>query len=867
MTTPMMRQYHTIKEKHSDAILFFRMGDFYEMFFDDAEVASKVLEITLTSRSKERGEKIPMCGVPYHAAKNYIARLVQSGRKVAICEQVEDPALAQGIVRREVTHVVTPGVNLDTDQLAAKENHFLAALVISDAGCAIALLDASTGDFRGTSLIDGDSALGELQRLAPKELLLAEDAPVEQISARFEQVFVNPLPVCYFDVSDVRRNVSPSAVTALIAPDYEPALQQAMAATLAYLSETQPAALSSVTHFARYDADAYMNLGPSTWDNLEIDRTLIGGHRKGSLLQLLDETQTAMGGRLLRRWLAHPLMQQEAIHERLHFVDLFRRKASARADLRRHLGNVYDLERLAGRIASALANPKEVAALKRSILELPDLLAHLRELDDVRCANWVRDLDTLEDVAQTIGETLVDDPPALLKDGGVIRDGFNAELDELIGLSRDGKSWMLNYEERERAETGISSLKVKYNKIFGYYLEVTKANFDAVPAHYIRKQTLVNAERYITPTLKEFEEKVLSAEERRVSMETALFETLRGELAEQAQRIKATAREVARLDVLTSFAHLAHRMNYCRPEIDDTTRLQIRGGRHPVLEAMLTGERFVPNDTTLDSENHQLLIITGPNMAGKSTVMRQVALIVLMAQVGSFVPADSAQIGLVDQIFTRVGASDNLSRGQSTFMVEMMETATILERATSRSLIVLDEIGRGTSTFDGLSIAWAVAEDLHDRVGARTMFATHYHEMVDLAQTRARTRNYSVAVKEWNDEIIFLRELVEGGTSRSYGIQVAKLAGLPLGVITRAKEILRNLETDEVDEVGSPRLARQRGTGDTPRQSARQMMLFAGPAAAPVETDRLREMLAQVRLERTTPLDALQLLYKLKDLL
>ena len=852
--SPAMQQYLRAKQEHPDALLFFRMGDFYELFFEDAVEASGLLELTLTSRNKADANPIPMAGVPYHAARGYIQRLLEQGRKVAICEQMEEPSQAKGVVRREVTHVVTPGICLDEDGLDARTSNFLLGLCEGLSGIGIAYTDVTTGEFRAALASDMSALEAEVARVEPREVLVAPGS-----QQRFAPI-VERIPRA---VMTLWESPDGAAAQGLVDRDsLAPEVQAAATTVLTYLANHNPSAARTLSPVEPYEIRETMVLEEATQVNLELTRTIVGAQRKGSLLGLLDNTATAMGARLLRQWLQFPLLQVERIEQRLSAVGALKDDTITREELRGLLRGVYDLERLTGRVVAGVAAPRDLSSLRSSLERLPAILEHLRQTSAPRLREIAQDTDPLSDVCADIDVMLVDEPPPTLKDGGVIREGTSAELDELIGLSRDGKSWILDYEAGERASTGISSLKIRYNRVFGYYIEVTKANIDAVPSRYLRKQTLANAERYYTPELKEYEDKVLTATERRIELEIRMFEELRARVAASGDRIKDTARRVAELDVYSALADLAQRRGYTRPKMNRSKRLVITGGRHPVIEALLTDAAFVPNDVELDCDGQQLMILTGPNMAGKSTAIRQVALIVLMAQMGCFVPADDAEIGVVDRIFTRVGAADNLSRGQSTFMVEMTETAAILKKATDRSLIILDEIGRGTSTFDGVSIAWAVAEHIHDKLRARTMFATHYHELTELVQTRDRARNHHIAVKEWNDEIVFLHKLVEGSTMRSYGIQVGRLAGLPPAVITRAKEVLQGLENGHLIIQTEPAPSR----GRAPRKDdGRQLSLFG---ARPVEAkpSAVEDELRRVSLDTLTPIEALNLLYKLRGM-
>jgi DNA mismatch repair protein MutS len=864
--TPMMRQYFEIKAAHPDAILFFRLGDFYEMFLDDAITASRILDITLTSRNKGAADEVPLCGVPFHSCQPYIAKLVQHGHRVAICEQVEDPKTVKGLVRRAVVRVVTPGLVVDTDTLDPRRNNYLAALAPGAAGCwGLACVDITTGEFRATESTALTELATEVAARDPAEVLLPEgedgDRLLDQLSSALQGRSLKRIPVW----ATTEDRATHELLTAFPHGSLEafgcrglPGAIGAAGAVLYYLAETQKGALPHLQALRTFQTHQFMVLDDFTRRNLELTGSLLDGGRRGSLLGVLDRTVTAMGARKLRHWIGHPLIDLAAIRNRHEAVGELADKSLLRGDLAVGLDGVYDLERLNARIAMATGNAKDLAALKSSLERLPRLLALLTDAEAPLLKELRRQIDPLHEVVDLIARAIVDDPPFVLREGGLIRPGFHAELDELRRISREGKGWIARLEQEEKERTGIASLKVRFNRVFGYYIEVTRSHLAKVPDDYQRKQTLAGAERFITPALKEYEEKVLGAEERVVEIEYDLFQEVRRQVATHGARIQATADGLAALDVLVGLADLAHDRNYCVPVMDDTTDLVIEEGRHPVIESMSLGERFVANDVVMDTRENQLLVITGPNMAGKSTFMRQVALIVLMAQIGSLVPAKTARIGVVDRIFTRVGASDNLARGQSTFMVEMTETANILNHATPRSLIVLDEIGRGTSTFDGVSIAWAVAEFLHDnpQVAAKTLFATHYHELTDLALTRERVKNFNVAVKEWQDQIIFLRRIVKGGASHSYGIQVARLAGLPATVIDRAKEVLHNLESGEF-ETGAPRLAKSKKLPAVPPQ----LSLFDRA------DDALRQRLAEIDVTVLTPLEALNRLDELKKLL
>jgi DNA mismatch repair protein MutS len=867
LATPMMRQYLEIKSQYPDALLFFRLGDFYEMFLDDAVTAARILDITLTSRNKGSADEVPLCGVPYHSCQPYIARLVENGYKVAICEQVEDPKAAKGIVRREVVRVVTPGLVTDAESLRPKENSFLAAIAPGGKGeWGVAVLDITTGEFRVTETADPEGAGSELASLDPREVLLPDGRDGETLRRGLAAVLagrtINTVPAGICEPAAAGNLIADFFNCASLEPfgcAHLPGAVAAAGAILFYVAETQKGTLDHILSLQTYHSRDFMLLDEATRRNLELTASLSEGGRRGSLLGVLDRTVTAMGGRRLRQWIQQPLVSLERIRERHQAVAELVERSLVRHDLRTALDGVYDLERLNGRIAMASANAKDLLALRHSLERLPGLLDLLAVVEAPLLQELRGSIDPLAEIAALVAEAIVDDPPFVLREGGLIRDGWHPELDELRAISREGKGWIARLERQERERTGIANLKIRFNRVFGYYIEITRSQLDRVPDDYHRKQTLANAERYVTPALKEYEEKVLGAEEKIVDLEYDLFQQVRRQAAAQGARLQRTAGALAALDVLLAFGELAHDRHYAVPEMDDSGDLVIVEGRHPVVEAMNLGEPFVPNDVTMDTRENQILILTGPNMAGKSTFMRQVALSVLMAQVGSLVPARSARIGVVDRIFTRVGAGDNLARGQSTFMVEMTETANILRHATPKSLIVLDEIGRGTSTFDGISIAWAVAEYLHDHApaAAKTLFATHYHELTDLALTRPRVSNFNVAVREWNDQIIFLRRIVKGGASHSYGIQVARLAGLPAEVIARAKEVLKNLESGEFEAEGQPRLARSRKAA---RTTVPQLSLFDSGA------DDLRRRLQGIDVTVITPLEALNLLNDLKKM-
>jgi DNA mismatch repair protein MutS len=867
--TPAMRQYLDAKQQHRDAILFFRMGDFYEMFYEDALVASRALELTLTSRSKgANGGGIPMCGVPFHAVDGYIARLVRKGFRVAICDQVEDPRKAKGIVKREVVRVVSPGTLTDASYLDAREPAFLMAVAPAaranrEGGVGVALLDVTTGEFTTAEYhgIDGLQALAdELAVIKPREIVTAAgEDPIAVVAAA--GVPTTPIDGWAFDVESARRTLLDQLRVGGLEGfglDRRPAAVAAAGALVHYLKATQKVDLAHVRSLTyRQPSDALL-LDPTTLKHLEILEGAEGG-RDGSLLAELDRTMTSIGSRTLRAWLLRPLLSLDRIRDRLDAVEELAFRTTDRGKFRDAVRTVQDLERLVARIALGTAGPRDFVALKHSIAAIPRVRTLLSECQAPLVCCLLAELDELTDVRQRIDQSLVDDPPAVAREGGYIRDGLDAALDQLRTTSRSGKQIIAQMEEAERARTGIASLKVRYNRVFGYYIEISKSNLHAVPPDYHRKQTIAGGERFITPALKEYEERVLGADERIVERELELFDALRQAVAAEAPRIQGSARALAALDALASLAESAAVNNYTKPHVTDADEIAVSDARHPVVErrTAATGEAFVPNDILLNATTSQLVILTGPNMGGKSTYLRQTALISIMAQAGSFVPAREAKVALVDRIFARVGASDNIARGHSTFMVEMQETANILHTATSRSLVVLDEIGRGTATFDGLSIAWAVAEHLatNDRIRPKTLFATHYHELTDLADATPGVVNYHVAAREWKDDIIFLRKIVPGRSDRSYGIQVARLAGLPGPVVDRAREILGALERDELTRGGRPSVS------GTPSEPQRQLGLFQ---AVPAPDDRFRAALTALDVDRMTPLEALTTLAKLK---
>jgi DNA mismatch repair protein MutS len=877
-STPLMRQYAAIKKEHPAALLFFRLGDFYELFFDDAVVAARELQITLTSRNKERGISVPMCGVPYHAADGYIAKLIRKGFKVAICEQMEDPRLAKKLVRREVTRVVTPGTAADSS-LSSEENNFLGALAQLGDRVGFAALDLSTGEFRATEFQGSDAGRRiqeELSQLRPKELLYASSAPLLESSADSAK----GSPLSQIDGQIARRPLGCSETPLddwVFAPDHaipllenhfgvlslegfglagKPAAASAAGAILHYVRSTQRGTLEHVDRIGFYERQNCLVLDAVTVRNLELIEPLFAGTDFGvTLFRSMDASVTPMGKRLLRAWMLRPSIDRAEIEGRLDAVEVQVKETVAREELRRALEGILDLERLLSRVTLETANPRDVLALAASLGRIPAVRTAIGRLRSHRLTTLYGSIDELGDLRLRIDQTIVEEPPLSLSDGGVIQSGVNSELDELRHLSRNSKQYLAQIEQRERQRTGINSLKVKFNSIFGYYLEVSKPNLHLVPADYERKQTLVNAERFTTPELKEYEAKILDAQEKIVEIERRMFAELRTSIAAEAKRIRPTALALAEVDVLAALGHIAALRNYCRPTIDDSGDLEIVQGRHPVIEEQEFvggGERFVPNDLFLNSTTHTILVLTGPNMGGKSTYLRQAALIAILAQMGSFVPARSVRMGLLDRVFTRIGASDNLARGRSTFMVEMTETAAILHTATARSLILLDEVGRGTATYDGLAIAWAAVEYLHARTRAKTLFATHYFELTELADQLSGVKNYHVSVKETGSGIVFLRKVEPGAADRSYGIEVAKLAGLPNEVIDRAREVLAEHENAERQLTGH--LANDESRPAPPAQ----LTIFT-PISQPV-LEKLRE----VDLNHLTPLEALNLLAELK---
>jgi DNA mismatch repair protein MutS len=859
----MMKQYYAIKKKLKDAILFFRMGDFYEMFYEDAHLASRILDIALTSRQKNVDNPIPMCGVPYHAAEGYISKLIEAGHKVAICEQVEDPRTAKGLVKREVVRIITPGTILDSNVLKAKENHYIAAVYPTSERLGLALLDHTTGEFLLTEFAGSnilDRFKDEFYRFAPKEVLILPG--LDQTNPFYSFLHQEPIFLVdnqeewIFDYDMAYQTLLDQFQTRSLEGfgcEELPAAIRAGGALIHYLKETQGEKLRHINKVSHYNTYYYMMLDHATQRNLELVKSLDPLNPQGSLLATLDQTVTAMGGRKLKNWLLHPLRDLATIEKRLQGVNTLYHDPIKRIQLQDLLKEIHDLERLASKIALNATSPRDFIALKNSLTTLPRIEELLQPCTDPMINEVLAGWNNLSEVKELIESAVEEDAPLNWHEGGIIKEGFNTELDQLRVISQQGKDWIIALEEKERHRTKINSLKIGYNKVFGYYLEVTKKHLPLVPDYYIRRQTLVNAERFITPELKEWEDKILGAEEKILQLEEQLFQQIREQIAEKTSQIQIMAQKIAVLDVLASLAQVAQEKNYTKPRMDTGEVIQIIEGRHPILESISLGEKFIPNDTYLNNADTQIILITGPNMAGKSTYLRQVALIVLLAQVGCFVPAKEAQIGVVDRIFTRIGAQDYLARGQSTFMVEMNETANIINNATRKSLIILDEVGRGTSTYDGLSLAWAITEYIHQKIGAKTLFATHYHELTTLAQHFPRIKNYNVAVREWKGKVIFLHKIVDGATDRSYGIQVARLAGIPGEILGRAKEVLQQLENGNR---GSYRENLFRHIKGQPWQ----LHLFYD------QPDPIRKKLKEIEINSLTPLEALNKLEELKNL-
>ncbi|AOT72924.1 DNA mismatch repair protein MutS [Geosporobacter ferrireducens] len=868
--TPMMKQYLEQKDQYPDCILFFRLGDFYEMFFEDAVLAAKELEIALTGRDCGLEERAPMCGVPYHAAENYISKLIDKGYKVAICEQVEDPSAAKGIVKREVIKVITPGTVIDPSMLKEKENNYIMAALFHEEGIGISYADISTGDLRVTEFTGKNvfsNFLNEAVKINPREIIINQDsyedlAVEREIRAVCSQTYITKFDSWAYKidygVKTLKNHFHLLSLEGLGLQDHSLCTGSA-GALLTYLEQTHKKSINHLYKIQYYHTEDYMVLDKTTRKNLELTETMRDRSRKGSLLWVLDKTNTAMGARLLKQWIEEPLTRSRDIQQRLDAVEALKVDLLTREDLKEYLRETYDLERLVGRISYGNANGRDLIWLKSSLSMIPKIKILLNSFSCDALIEINDRMNTHQEVIQCIEDAIVDDPPISLKDGGIIKETYHPEIFNLREAITKGKSWIVNLETEEKQKTGIKSLKIGYNKVFGYYIEVTKSNLGLVPSHYIRKQTLANAERYITPELKEIESKILGAEERITELEYQIFTEVREKVSAHTEMIQKTAKAIAILDVLISFADISDRQNYTKPVINEDHLIHIQNGRHPVVEKMMSESYFIPNDTLLDCKDNRFTILTGPNMAGKSTYMRQVSLIVLMAQIGCFVPADAAVIGIVDRIFTRVGASDDLAQGQSTFMVEMSELANIINAATPKSLILLDEIGRGTSTYDGLSIAWAVVEYISsfEHLGARTLFATHYHELTELEGILEGVKNYCIAVKEKGDDIIFLRKIIRGGADQSYGIQVAKLAGVSEKIVNRAKQILYQLEANDINKRNQGQDIKESEIALTKDE---QLDLFH------YHTDQIVSELLKIDVLNTTPLEAMNHLHRLLNM-
>ena len=872
--TPMMKQYMQTKEEYKDCILFYRLGDFYEMFFDDALTASKELEITLTGKNCGLEERAPMCGIPYHAVDSYLNRLVSKGYKVAICEQVEDPKTAKGIVKREVIRVVTPGTNLDTQGLDETKNNYIMCIVYMADRYGLSVADVTTGEYLVTELDSQTKLMDELYEFMPSEIVCNEafymsGLDLDDLKNRLHMAIYS-LEAWYFDDALCRETLQEhfkvASLEGIGLSDYECGMI-ASGALLKYLEETQKNSLSHMSRLTRYATGNYMVLDSATRRNLELVETLREKQKRGSLLWVLDKTKTAMGARTLRKYVEQPLIDKKSIVKRLDAVAELKDNAICREEIREYLNPVYDLERLVGKITYQSANPRDLIAFQSSLSMLPSVKCILKDMESDLLKEIYEELDPLEELCDLVGRAIQEEPPLAMKEGGIIKDGYNEEVDRLRKAKSEGKNWLADLETKEREKTGIKNLRIRYNKVFGYYLEVTNSFKDLVPDYYTRKQTLANAERYIIPELKELEDTILGAEDKLCALEYELYCEVRNTIATELTRIQRTAKAVAKLDVIASLALVAERNNYVRPKINEKGVIDIRDGRHPVVEKMIPNDMFIANDTYLDDKKQRISIITGPNMAGKSTYMRQAALIVLMAQLGSFVPASSANIGLVDRIFTRVGASDDLASGQSTFMVEMNEVANILRNATSKSLLILDEIGRGTSTFDGLSIAWAVVEYISNSklLGAKTLFATHYHELTELEGKISNVNNYCIAVKEKGDDIVFLRKIVKGGADKSYGIQVAKLAGVPDPVINRAKEIVEELVTADITGKVKDIAVQGSETKKKTQKKLDEVDLTQFSLFDTVKDDDVLNELKELDISHMTPMDAMNKLYQLQN--
>lgn len=878
--TPMMQQYMDIKNQYKDCILFYRLGDFYEMFFEDATTCAKELEITLTGKNCGLEERAPMCGVPYHSSEGYLSKLISKGYKVAICEQVEDPKTAKGLVKRDVIRIVTPGTNLNTQSLDETKNNYLMCVIYTTNAYGVSIIDVTTGDFYVTEVDSDKKLLDEINKFCPSEIICNESFYVsgldlEDLRSRLG-IVVSSMESWYYDETScihlLQKHFHTSTLDGLGMKDYSIGVIAA-GAVLQYLYDTQKTSLDHISHIVPYSTSKFMILDSSTRRNLELVETLREKQKRGSLLWVLDKTKTAMGARLLRSYIEQPLIDIEEINERLNAVEEFNENVITREEIREYLNPIYDLERLISKVVYKTANPRDLIAFSNSLAMLPPIKTMLEEMQSTLMQKIYHNMDPLTELTELIQSSIAEEPPISVREGNIIKDGFHEEIDKLRKAKTEGKTWIAQLEEKEREQTGIKNLKVKYNKVFGYYLEVTNSYKELVPETWTRKQTLANAERYITPELKELEDMILGAEDKLYALEYDLFCNVRDQIAAEITRIQQTAKAIAVIDVFASFAVVAEQQHFVKPSINSKGIINIKEGRHPVVEKMMNNDLFVANDTYLDNKNNRVSIITGPNMAGKSTYMRQTALIVLMAQIGCYVPAKEASIGIVDRIFTRVGASDDLASGQSTFMVEMTEVANILRNATSNSLLILDEIGRGTSTFDGLSIAWAVVEHISNTklIGAKTLFATHYHELTELEGRLDGVNNYCIAVKEQGDDIVFLRKIIKGGADKSYGIQVAKLAGVPDSVLRRAKEIVNELSDHDIT-------SKAKGLMDSKNQkdAEENVQLSFFDLSGDTEKEKpkgksrkkameLMDKIAGLDLSRMTPIDALNALYSLQQ--
>ena len=891
--TPMMQKYVETKEEYKDCILFYRLGDFYEMFFEDAKICSQELELTLTGKSCGLEERAPMCGVPFHAVDGYLNKLVSKGYKVAICEQVEDPKLAKGLVKRAVTRVVTPGTNLDTKALDESRNNYLMCVVYTTNAYGVSYVDVTTGDYYLAEFESENQLLDEIGKVVPSEIIcndpfLVSGIDFADLQARLGMV-VSAIDAWYFDedkcYDTLKHHFKVGSLNGLGLDGYSIGIIAAGAA-LEYLEETQKISLDHITKITPYVSDRYMLLDRATRRNLELCETMREKAKRGSLFWVLDKTKTAMGARMLRNAIEQPLLSKEEIDQRLDTIEALNQNAINREEIREYLGPIYDLERLISKISYRSANPRDLIAFRQSLSMLPPIKQVLNSFEEgTLLKQYGQEMDALEDLFALIDASIMEEPPLTVREGGMIKDGYNEEVDHLRRAKTDGKQWLADLLEKEKERTDIKNLKIKYNKVFGYYLEVTNSYKDLVPDDWTRKQTLANAERYTTPRLKELEDSIMGAEDRLCNLEYSIFCDVREKIYAQIGKVQATAKIIAAVDMFASLALVAEQNNYVRPQITTDGKIDIREGRHPVVEKMIRNDMFVSNDTYLDDKKHKIAIITGPNMAGKSTYMRQTALLVLMAQIGSFVPAQSAQIGIVDRIFTRVGASDDLASGQSTFMIEMTEVANILRNATKNSLIILDEIGRGTSTFDGLSIAWAVVEYIANTklLGAKTLFATHYHELTELEGKLESVDNYCIAVKEQGEDIVFLRKIIKGGADKSYGIQVAKLAGVPENVLKRAREIVQQLSDHDIAskakdieveyeipdydygiEQQSKRRVRKKTVSEIESEKLGQLSLF-DTSNTNIKMDDIILELHDINLSDTTPIEALNILYKMQE--